>query len=471
MRTEATQRSTTDDSYWRSRLAELAVKHHVPGAALGILRLEPGGREEQVEVSYGVLSRATGVEVTDDSLFQIGSITKIFTTTLAMQLVEQGGLDLDQPVVDFLPELRLSDPAAQRLVTLRHLLTHTSGIDGDAFMDTGRGDDSLQRYVARLGEVAQNFPVGATWSYCNTGFSIVGRIIETMTGQVWETALKERVLAPLGLTHTATLPEEALLFRSAVGHLATPGEEPQPTTVWCMERSGAPTGSILAMAVGDLLTFARMHLSAGRGRDGTAVLGERATAEMQQRHADLPGRYGTPDSWGLGWMRFDWGGHDLFGHDGNTLGQSAFLRILPSQGLAVALLTNGGHTKDLYHELYPEVFAELAGVHVPAPLTPPEPAPDVDLSRHVGRYQIAGTLVEVIEQNGRHMLRFTDTSIFADVVPEAVQEFVLHPVDDDLVAFREAGETTWEPVTFFRLADGRPFLHLSGRSLPKAAQD
>ena len=71
-----------------------------------------------------------------------------------------------------LPELRLADADVAQQVTMRHLLTHTSGIDGDVFTDTGRGDDCLEKYVAQLDEAAQNHPLGATWSYCNSGFSL-----------------------------------------------------------------------------------------------------------------------------------------------------------------------------------------------------------------------------------------------------------------------------------------------------------
>ena len=98
-----------------------------------------------------------------------------------------------------LPELRLSDPEVTRQVTVRHLLTHTSGIDGDVFTDTGRGDDCLERYVALLADVAQNHPLGATWSYCNSGYSLLGRIIEKVTGGTWDAALRERLFTPLGL--------------------------------------------------------------------------------------------------------------------------------------------------------------------------------------------------------------------------------------------------------------------------------
>ncbi|EWM12511.1 acylaminoacyl-peptidase [Kutzneria sp. 744] len=230
-----------DENHWQRRLSALAERHTVPGAQLGILRLgEPN--DELITAAYGVLNRDTGVATTTDSLFQIGSISKVWTATVAMQLVDEGRLDLDAPVVEVLPELRLSDPEVTKQVTLRHLLTHTSGIDGDVFTDTGRGDDCLEKFVALLGDVAQNHPLGATWSYCNAGFTLVGRLIEKVTGKTWDEALRERLFTPLGLAHTVTLPEEALLFRAAVGHV---GEtEPKRAPVWVLPRSAGPSGLI-----------------------------------------------------------------------------------------------------------------------------------------------------------------------------------------------------------------------------------
>src|SRR6185312_13045214 len=153
------RRAPLDAGHWQRRLTALAERHHVPGATLGILRLG----EEPVTVAHGVLNVDTGVTTTPDSVFQIGSISKVWTTTLVMQLVDEGRLDLDAPLTDVLPDLKLNADG----VTMRHLLTHTSGIDGDVFTDTGRGDDCLAKYVDLLADVAQNHPLGATWSYCN----------------------------------------------------------------------------------------------------------------------------------------------------------------------------------------------------------------------------------------------------------------------------------------------------------------
>src|SRR5215472_11820791 len=124
------RRARIDAEHWQRRLVALAERHHVPGAALGILRVRPGHQDELVEAASGVLNKDTGVEVTNDTVFQIGSITKVWTTTVLMQLVDEGLLDLDAPVVEVLPELRLADADVTKQVTVRHLLTHTSGIDG-----------------------------------------------------------------------------------------------------------------------------------------------------------------------------------------------------------------------------------------------------------------------------------------------------------------------------------------------------
>ena len=133
---------TIDIRRWQERLALLADKHGVPGASLAILE-----GDQVAEAAYGVLNIRSGVEATTDSLFQIGSITKAWTATLVMQLVDEGLLDLDEPVVTYLPEFKVADADVTRTVTTRHLLAHTSGIDGDLFLDTGRGDDAVSKYV------------------------------------------------------------------------------------------------------------------------------------------------------------------------------------------------------------------------------------------------------------------------------------------------------------------------------------
>jgi CubicO group peptidase (beta-lactamase class C family) len=182
------------ESALTERLRELTEKFDVPGASVAIL-----DDDTTTTTAVGLLNRETGVEATTDSLWQIGSITKTYTASLVQRFSERGELDLDTPIRSYLAEFKVADQEASETVTLRHLLTHTSGIDGDHFQDTGRGDDVLEKYVASCAGLTQQFPVGATMSYCNAGFGITGRVLEKVTGKVWDQVLRDELLAPLGL--------------------------------------------------------------------------------------------------------------------------------------------------------------------------------------------------------------------------------------------------------------------------------
>ncbi|MEV4346963.1 serine hydrolase domain-containing protein [Actinoplanes sp. NPDC049596] len=449
---------TVDIAHWTGRLAELAERHKVPGATLGIL-----SEDEIAEAAYGVLSLRTGVETTTDSLFQIGSISKVWTATLVMQLVDEGKLQLDAPVVDVLPELRLGDPGVTAKLTMRHLLTHTSGIDGDIFTDTGRGDDCLEKYVTGLAEAAQNHPLEATWSYCNSGFSLAGRVVEKLTGGTWDAALRERIITPLGLEHTVTLPEEALMHRAAVGHVTDDGEQ-TVAPVWGIPRSAGPAGAVVSTAA-DALRFARMHLQNGAG-----VLSPASTAAMAEHQVELPDTRLLGDSWGLGWERLGWGnGHRLIGHDGNTIGQAAFLRILPEQGLAVTLLTNGGNGAKLYEELFREIFADLAGVPVPHPLGPPAEPVEVDPAPYAAVYERASIRQEVRVDDGGPIMRVSVTGPLAEVLQEKPVDYKMVAVEPGLFVCQDPETGNWIPASFYQLPTGERYVHFGARATPRCA--
>jgi CubicO group peptidase (beta-lactamase class C family) len=467
--TSETKRPKIDRARWQRRLAVLAERHKVPGASLGILRLGRAGRpDELVTAAYGYANFPAKIEATTDTLFQIGSMSKVWTATLAMQLVDEGKLDLDAPVAEVLPELRLADGEVAKTVTMRHLLAHISGIDGDVFTDTGRGDDCVEKYVELMADVKQNHPLGATWSYCNAGFVLAGRVIEKITGLTWDGALREKIYAPLGLTHTVTLPEEALLFRTAAGHVDV-SAEPVLAPVWQLPRSLGPAG-LISSTPADVLAFARMHLTGGLAADGTRVLSAASAAAMTEFQAEVPDKYILGDSWGIGWIRFGWDGQRLVGHDGNTIGQAAFLRVLPEAGLAVTLLTNGGNTRDLYEDLYREIFAELAGVAMPTPITPPAEPVETDITPHLGNYERAGVVMEILASTddiAGPALRTTLTGPLAELTPEPAHTYPMHAIGQDLYVIREPEAQSWVPLTFYALATGERYLHFGARATPK----
>ncbi len=144
--------------------------------------------------------------VTPDTLFQVGSISKTFTATALMMLMEAGKVDLDTPVRAYLPDFQLSDESVAARVTLRHLLTHTGGWLGDYFNDFGFGDDAQAKMLIEIAKLPQLTPLGEVWSYCNTGFNIAGRIIEVITGQSYEAVIKEDDSRSVGHEHDVLLP-------------------------------------------------------------------------------------------------------------------------------------------------------------------------------------------------------------------------------------------------------------------------
>ena len=455
---------------WTARLSELAARARVCGATLGIW-----SDGQEVLAACGVLNSATQVPVTPDSLFQIGSITKIWTATMIMQLIEEGLLSLDTTVADALPAIRLGTSDVGGQVTVQHLLTHTSGIDGDIFTDTGRGDECVQRYVEELAAASSTFPVGAAYSYCNSGFVLLGRIIEVLAGQSWDESLRDRLTGPLALTHTVTLPEEAILHRAAVGHDGAG----VPVRVWGLPRSIGPAGLISA-AAGDLLTFARLHLAGGVLPNGKRILSEASVSAMQQPRAAIPD-FAVPDAAiGLGWRLSSWGGRAIFGHDGDTVGQSAYLRIDPEARLAVCLLTNAGESESLFRELFDEVFGSVVGVTMPASPLParaagwPDPVaglatvaddPERDLERHVGRYERTSRRFDVSIRDGRLHMVLTMTGKLADLINYEPTELILYPADSSGNRFvlRSQEDVPWIPLSFGHLPDRTPYLYLTGR--------
>jgi CubicO group peptidase (beta-lactamase class C family) len=461
-----------DASNWTSRLAELSGQARVPGAVLGIW-----ADGEEALAACGVLNRATRVRATTDSVFQVGSITKLWTATMIMQLIDQDRLSLDTTVGQALPGVRLGIGDVADQVTVAHLLTHTSGIDGDIFADTGRGDDCVERYVALLGRAASAFPPGTVYSYCNSGYVLLGRIIEVIDGRPWDESLRERLCGPLQLTRTVTLPEEAILHRAAVGHLADGAR----VRAWGLPRGFGPAGLITASAH-DLLTFARLHLGAGLAPGGMRLLSEDSVTVMQQPRIVVPGFGAAPaadrtggaggahESIGLGWRLCRWSDRTIIGHDGDTIGQSAYLRIDPQTQVAACLLTNSAESAAMYRQVFTEVFEDLAGVARPA-----DPGPvdggvaGLNLGRHTGRYERTSRRFDVSVRDGRLHLAATTTGDLAALMEATPEDLILYPADASGVNFvcRSHDSEPWTPVSFGQLPDRTPYLFLSGRVTPR----
>lgn len=446
-------------------LASAAERYRVPGATLAVLE-----SEEIFETAHGVISLDTGVEATPDAVFQIGSITKVLTTTLVMQLVEQGRIELDAPARRYLPSFELGDREAAEQVTVRQLLTHSSGIDGDFFLDTGRGDDCVERFVLACAALGQLHAPGQRFSYCNAGFVILGRILEKLLGTTWDQALRSRLLDPIGADSLHTDPEQVLYYRAAIGHVLDPSSrELRVAPVPYLVRSNGPAGATPFGAARDLLRFARMHLEGGVGKDGAEVLSEASVRAMQEPQVAVPDG-GMARQWGLGWMLFEWSGTRVIGHDGGTAGHNSFLRVLPGRDSAVALLTNGGNTAALYRRVMNAVLGELAGIELP-PL--PEPAEvAIDPARYCGTYESRSQRLIVTERDRKLSLRMiARTPPWPGAEGGLGVEAALQPISDSLFCYSLPASRFRNYVTFVGFAaDGRASaIHLGGRTPPRVS--
>src|SRR5438309_10828878 len=247
-------------------LENLIRERDIPGAGFAACR----DGEIVANVAAGVVNLNTGLPATDETVWQPGSIGKTYTAVLVMQLVDEGLLDLDRPVVTYLPNLRFADVPATKTVTARQLLCHTGGIDGDRIDETGalfgRGDDAVTRYVDSLVDLPQIVEPGRLWSYCNAGYVVLGRLIEVLRGKSYEDVLKEKLFGPAGLANTFCFAEEVIQRNVSAGHMLGPDGKMTLAPIWMPGRALGPAGTAVLATMADLLSLAEIFLRRGVAR-------------------------------------------------------------------------------------------------------------------------------------------------------------------------------------------------------------
>jgi CubicO group peptidase (beta-lactamase class C family) len=326
--------------------------------------------------------------MTQDTVLLIGSITKIFNATLLMQLVDAGAIDLGAPVLRYLPDLRLKDPAALGRITVQMLLNHTSGIDGQMLPDHGHDEETIEKGIARFAGLGQIFAPGTEYSYCNAATVIAGYLAQRVSGRSWYRLVRERIFEPLQMQHAATLPEEALLHRASVGHYLNPvaGLTPTRTSFAFLPMSFSPGGTTLMMSARDLLTFARAHIDRGLGPNAVRILSEQSARAMQRRTVVNRGKGYTNTDIGIGWMLAADG---MLQHSGGGPGIVAVLYAQPEREFAAAILTNAEHGLSVINEIMEPWLKEL-GSSQPLgceAVARPAQEPELDFSRYVGVYE------------------------------------------------------------------------------------
>ena len=330
---------TTNDIDQITRLAMDAFG--VPGVALCVQR---DGMTEY-EACFGVMSLDRDGPVTPHSLFDIGSLTKPYTTAAIALLVEDGKLDWDDPVIDHLPEFRLADPWVTREATIRDMLGHRLGHGQDNFTDY-KSNLTREQLVRQMRYLRQAVPFRSECSYNNYGMVTAGVIIERLTGLTWEAFVEQRLFGPLDLTETFADINRVPDLAAACDAHADFGDGRVVTFPHDEIPGLAPAGSIVA-SLRDVAAF--MAVFAGDGARGDTRL--LAPASVRELHK--PGGLFDPAgtlvrsridanfiAYGMGWFCSDFHSHFAVEHSGSIMGFSALGIVVPRERLSMVVLAN-----------------------------------------------------------------------------------------------------------------------------------
>jgi CubicO group peptidase (beta-lactamase class C family) len=341
-------------------MARTMEVHKLPGAIVAVAR---DGEPIYVK-GFGFRDPQKQLPPTGDTVFGIGSITKSFTAVALMQLVEEGKLSVEDPVIEYFPEFRAGKNGAGTGITLHHFLTHTAGFPAlptlfgamarsmkadPHVMDSPMAErirnlepvdtvDEMLSFIAAL-DIDLHGPPGQYFSYFNDGWAILGAVVAKVAGRRYEDIIEERVLKPLGMAHStfsvealAGFPEVATLYdRKKTGDEKTVVAAP----VWWESNAMAPAG-FLKSTVLDLLKYLEIYRTRGTG-GGVRILSENSVDRMTSLHTRAFGNvhYG----YGLS-LHPNYHGVSLIEHGGGIKGVSAQVTCAPEKGITIAVLTN-----------------------------------------------------------------------------------------------------------------------------------
>ncbi|MFJ7298001.1 serine hydrolase domain-containing protein [Streptomyces collinus] len=420
------------------RLHRLTHDHSVPGAQLTIHRAG-----ESLSVTTGVTRVGTTRPVTADTAFALGSVTKAFTATVAAQLVAQGDLEWDEPVAEYLAEFDGAEDDRFSAVTLRHLLSHTAGLVADHELDDAR-ESSLARYTASVAATSPLHEPGHCFSYSNTGYNVVGRVIETAGDMKWQAVVENFLLRPLGIDPVFLSGGFAAGLRTlADGHAVRTGRERSAHPVDPYVPAGwAPAGG-LAGSADDLVALAALHL--GTHPDADTLLPAPDRAEMAARDP-LADAFGMADGWGLGLAHYASPDGTWLGHDGTADGGTAHLRFHPATGTAVALTTNATTGTLLWADLVDTLREHGIPVGDHHPVVSTAPAVTTGSDRFTGDYRNGDTRFAVRARGDGCALRLTDaTGLTADLALHGDLTFTARRTDTDTAPY--TGRFVTAPAT------------------------
>jgi CubicO group peptidase (beta-lactamase class C family) len=319
----------------------LMSEYHVPGAALGLIK----DGEVVMEKGYGLRDVENRTPVTTQTMFNIGSISKSFTALGIAQLVDQHKVDLDAPVIRYLPELRLSDPTARRMVTLRQLLSHSGGLPPDEQwppeVPPNRAD--IMREFATMPITAEP---GTRFQYCSRCVGLAAMVLEAVTDQSWEAYTRTHIFGPLGMATASFGPiglERATNVARPYRYDGASGTVLVPWRRLDYLDSLGPAGGINA-SIEDLTRYALFQLGA-EITSGVQILSKQRLEEMHRPQIAVPKSWTSVPiqdlHYGLGWFTGEYRGARIVFHNGSNPGYRASIMLAPSSHAGVIVLTNG----------------------------------------------------------------------------------------------------------------------------------
>ena len=312
------------DSYIETQIREADI----PGAALVIVE---GDRITHFK-GFGI-SGPDGKPVTAETAFRLGSISKSFTALAIMQLVEENQIVLDAPVKTYLPWFRVADPEASKQIHVRHLLCQTSGlalhVGRSHFADTDMSDKAVENRVRDLRTARLSSSPGERFQYCNTNYTVLAAIVESVTGQKFEQYIQAHVFDPLAMTNSYTSMDQARQNDCATGYRYWFGYPIAATNIR-YSRGGIGAGGILSCAK-DMGNYLLAFMKAGVLGD-TRILSSTGISTLQTS--------GPKSKYAMGWVATTSDGTQILEHGGSSVGFHTRMAIFPERQRAFALLIN-----------------------------------------------------------------------------------------------------------------------------------